>query len=240
MRSKPTLCALMEFVMIFQRLFIAVLATPCAVLAAGAPSFCSEIPKTRAQQITCSSPELWPLVKRSSDLEAKARAQVGDHSIDVMESGEIKWRDANCIDVACLKEWYETQIEFFPKFVSDKKAAMATSPQLKEHLAAYDQRFAELREQVALAALARSCFLRSQEWLQTIGESYNLTRIHFESRAHFTNYEHTQADSHDAAIDARVFAAHPLGAAGMCEGLRNGATMNRLDALQREATGGYH
>lgn len=224
-----------------QRLLLVILAsTPCLASASDSPPFCANQPRTRAQQVTCASPELWPLVKKEADAEKWARSQVGNPSIDNIESGEIAWRDANCRDVACLKEWYETQIDFLPKFVSDKKANLATSPRLKENLAAYDARFADLREQVMLAYVAQGCFLRSQAWFRSIGEAYNLTRIHYENEAKFTPYEHSTANSHDSAIDARVLTEHPFTSAATCNSLRNSPTMDRLDALQRQATGGYH
>lgn len=213
-----------------------------SALAAERPAFCSHPPNNDAARLTCSTPTLWPLVKE----EAAARQRVyvvseNRANIDRLRAPENDWRDANCHDVACVEDWYQTQIEFFDKMVVDTKATLAArAPDYAAKMAEYDRMFAGLRRQVMLAYVARSCFLRSEAWGNSIAQAYNLTRIHFEGARHFDHDEHASADARDRAIDQEVLLAHPIGDASTCESLRNSETMRELDTLQFRATGGYH
>lgn len=209
--------------------------------AADRPAFCNNKPKSDSVRITCSTPSLWSLVTQEISARERAYALAGRASIDKLQSNEIAWRDANCHDSTCLREWYETQVEVFEKMVAyDKATVSARAPDYAAKMTAYDRAFAGLRRQVMLAYVARSCLLRSEAWGDSIAMAYNLTRIDFERTHHFDDDEHRSADARDRAIDDQVLATNPIGMPDTCTRLRNGHTMDDLDALQRRAVGGYH
>lgn len=206
---------------------------------ADAPEFCHAAKLSKTQKITCDSPNLWPLVAKAADARTGYLAEFPGHGPgQKLEDDDVRWRDENCHDAKCLREWYESQISFWAMETNGMKDLAKIAPNRVAHMAAYDAALNGFHKKVALAYVAVGCRLRSWQWYQSIGESYTLTRIDVERKIGLTAYEHASADSHDHKIEQSVFAANPIPAS--CDRLRNSPAMDDLDALQSRATGGYH
>lgn len=120
-------------------------------------------------------------------------------------------------------------------------AAQASRTQTSDSpaLAEFTRRLIPVSEQLALASVARLCGLRSEDWYVSLQTSYTMSAIDLASRLKVGRDDLNRARVREDQAVRRVLATNPIGPTA-CARMRNSPTMDKLDALQRRATGNYH
>lgn len=87
---------------------------------------------------------------------------------------------------------------------------------------------------VALAALARMCGLRSEYWFQAFQIAYQKFSIKEANRLRLSREDLTKSDEVTTKIYKDIMTSVK------CDGLRNSPIMDALDEIHRDITGNYH